>query len=274
MPLIDTPMPSPEGAQAGSTALWKLPIGRRYHSLSLTYSGVTLAQMKEVRVLVNGKPFQRFTANWRDKRNQQLGLKAAGGILLIPFDRVGLKRRDQIEQTAINTDSLDENGRGIRSFAIEIDIDEGAAGPVVLKMEAQQSEKIGGGAGTMLHIGKYPRSIAGAGELQIADIVYGGVTTQALNCVWFEPSAGIITKGKVERDTYTIWSRSAALNTRRQENGVRVPSGTDFVIDKTETGYGGDPIVLTGAQDFRYFLECSAAMTVNCMVETLGALGD
>ena len=44
---IEQRMPPFEGVAAGNTALIKLPIGRRFHSLYLTYSGVTLAQMTD-----------------------------------------------------------------------------------------------------------------------------------------------------------------------------------------------------------------------------------
>ncbi|ACR11120.1 major capsid protein P2 [Teredinibacter turnerae] len=273
MPTIDVRMPSAASVQAGSTALFKLPIGRRYHDLTLEYSGVTLAQMTEIRILVNGKPFQRFSATWRDAKNQFDRLAAANGLLKIPFDRLGLKRRDQIEQTAVNTDSYDQNGRGIRSFSVEIDIAPEAAAPV-MEMSARQSEKVGGGPGTMLHIQKYPRSIQGAGELQISDIPYGGVTTQALNSICFVPSTGTISKMKIERDTYAVFERKTSHNAREQQNGVRDPQAGYYFIDRTEKGYGGDPMQLVGAQDFRYFLECSGAMSIDCMVETLGAMGD
>ena len=273
MARIETRMPYPEGVTAGGTAVFKLPVGRRYHELMLSYAGVTLPQLTEIRVICNGKTIHRYSATVRDEINQFDGRVAAAGLLAIPFDRYNLKSRGGEEETALNTDSFDQNGRGIRSLTVEVDIDGAAVAPV-LSMWASQSEKLPGGAGTILHINKFPRSAAGAGELQISDIPFGGVTTQALNRVIFDPSAGDITEAKIERDTYVIWERSKALNERHQTDGVRTPQAGYFVIDKTEKGYAGDPVALVGFADYRYRLECSAAAQIDCYVETLGALGD
>lgn len=273
MARIETRMPNAEGVSAGSTALFKLPISRRYHALMLSYTGVTLAQMTEIRLFANGKVIHRYSATFRDLLNRFDGRAAANGVLVIPFDRYNLKNRGGEEETALNPDSFDDNGRGIRSLTLEIDIDGAAANPA-FELNATQSEKLPGGAGTVLHVMHYPRSAAGAGELQISDLPFGGVTTQALNRAIFVPSAGTIDKVSVERDTYLIWERKKALNEMMQADGVRVPQSELFVLDKSEMGYAGDPIALAGFHDFRYKLECSAAMQIDCHMEYLGALGD
>src|SRR5690606_22485953 len=157
---IEQRMPPFEGVAAGNTALIKLPIGRRFHALFLTYAGVTLAQMTEIRVMANGKVFQRFSATERDKMNQFIGLDAAAGILRIPFDRHKLKNREQEELTAINTGVPDAQGNSINSLTVEIDIAASATAPV-LSMNATQSEPVAGGPGVMLNIRKDSRSIAG-----------------------------------------------------------------------------------------------------------------
>ena len=273
MARIETRLPYPEGVVAGGTAVFKIPVGRRIHEMVLVYSGVTLAQLTEIRVIANGKTIHRYSAVVRDALNQFDGRTAAAGLLVIPFDRYKLKNRGGEEETALNTDSYDDNGRGIGSVTVEIDID-GAASAPVLSMTASQSEKIPGGAGTVLHINKFPRSAAGAGELQISDIPFGGITTQALNRATFVPSAGDISEAIIERDTYVIFERSKTLNERHQNDGVRKPQSGYIVIDKTEKGYAGDPVALAGFADFRYRLECTEAAQIDCYIETLGALGD
>jgi hypothetical protein len=60
MPLLTKKMPSFEGVGAGQTATVRLPVGLRFHKLIVPYSGVTLAQMTEMRVIANGKVFQRL----------------------------------------------------------------------------------------------------------------------------------------------------------------------------------------------------------------------
>ncbi|MCA1809383.1 MAG: major capsid protein P2, partial [Lentisphaerae bacterium] len=64
-------MPSFEGVSAGSTATLRCPIGLSYDRLIIEYAGMTLAQMGEIRVVGNGKPFMRFDSGTRlDQLNQ------------------------------------------------------------------------------------------------------------------------------------------------------------------------------------------------------------
>lgn len=272
MSRIEQRMPPFEGVAAGNTALIKLPIGRRYHSLYLIYAGITLAQMTEIRVMANGKVFQRFSATERDSMNRFIGLAVAGNILKIPFDRIGLKNREQEELTAVNTGTPDPQGNAINSFTIEIDLDGTAVAPQ-LQMMATQSAGVGGGPGVMLNIRKDSRSSASAGELEVSDLLYNTPISQALNRVYFKPSAGNITRVVVERDLYNIWERGTALNERIQSDGERTPQAGYWVLDTSEQGYGANVISLKGIQDFRYRLDCSGAMTINTISEYLGVLG-
>lgn len=270
--LIETRLPPFEGVAPGQQALIKLPIGRRFHHLYLVYAGVTLAQMTEIRVLANGKVFQRFTATERDKMNQFMGIAAANGILQIPFDRIGLLQRENRELTAVNTGVPDQAGFAINSFTVEIDIASGATAPV-LSMFATQSEPVAGGPGAMLNIRKDSRSIAGAGELEVSDYIYNKPVAQSLNAAYFVPSAGTINRVKVERNLYAIWERSTALNEKVQVDGVRTPVSGWWVLDTSERGYGGNNIGLKGVNDFRVIFDCSAAMTITSLMEYIGVLG-
>jgi hypothetical protein len=273
---IEVRMPSPEGVGAGQTATFRLPIGRRYHSLQIEYSGTdfTLAHMTEIRVLANGKVIQRFSGTERDALNQFDGLAAASGILVIPFDRVGLKLQQAEEETALNTGSVNpETGYVVNSVAVEIDIASAADAPV-LSMTASQSDQLPGGPGTVLHVLRPTKNPTGAGVFEISDLPRGTRTSIALNRITFIPSANDISKLVVERDSRTIFERSKALNERVQSNGVRTPQSGYHVIDTTEGGYGGQPIGLLGAADYRYKLTMTGAADITILAEYLGQLGD
>lgn len=273
MPRIEVRMPAGEGIAAGQTATFKLPIGRRFHELQLAYSGVTLAQMTEIRLFANAKVIHRYSGTDRDLMNQFDGRAAAAGILVLPFDRYKLKTLAGEEETAFNTGSADANGNAITSAYIEIDIDAAAAAPV-LSLMATQSDALPGGAGTVLHIQRHTRDAAGAGEFDISDLPRGTATSIALNRIFFKPSANAVNKLTVERNQYTIFERIAALNSKVQTDGVRVPQAEFYALDKTERGYGGDPIDLVGVSDYRYKLDMSGAATLTIYSEYLGRLGD
>mgnify|MGYP006156517353 CR=1 FL=1 len=275
-------MPSPDSVASGQTAVFRFPIGNRFHELQLAYSGITLAQMEEIRIYANGKSFQTFSGADRDKFNQFDQLSASSGILKIPFDRQGLKTLAAEEETAIDTGAINQakvaalnikNPERITSFYMEIDIAAGAAAPA-LSMNATVSESLGLGVGTVLHIKRDTRSIGGAGEADISDLAYGKSTSAFLNRTWFKPSAGQLDKIRIERNTTVLHERTKELNEFLQGDGVRVPQAGYQVIDRTERGIGGDPIALVGSSDFRYIVKASAAMTLTIYSENLGRLGD
>lgn len=273
MARIEVRMPSGEGIVAGQTATFKLPIGRRYHELQLAYSGVTLAQMTEMRLFANGKVIHRYSAVDRDAINQFDGRVASAGILIIPFDRYNLKTLAGEEETALNTGSKNEAGVGINSLYLEIDLVDDDYTPV-LSMNATQSDALAGGAGTVLHVMRHTRDTAGAGEFDISDLPRGNATSIALNRLIVKPSANDITKMQIDRNQYVIFERTKALNERVQKDGVRTPQSGYIIIDKTERGYGGDPIDLVGVSDYRYKFTVSGATTLTILSEYLGRLGD
>lgn len=274
MARIEVRMPAFEGVAAGQTATAKLPIGRRYHELALTYSGATLAQLTEIRLFANGKVIHRYSAVDRDMMNQFDGRAAAAGILIIPFDRYNLITQAGREETALNTGSVNpDSGLSINSLYLEIDIDAAAVG-TALSLNATQSDALPGGPGTVLHIQRHTRDFAGAGDFDLSDLPRGTATSIALNRVFFKESANNITDVKIERNQYTIFERSATLNSNIQTDGVRTPQANVFTVDKTERGFGGDPIDLVGVSDFRYNLTIDGAMTVTAYSEYLGRLGD
>lgn len=274
MARITKRMPTPTGVGAGETALAKLPIGNRFHRLFLIYSGVTLAQMTEIRVLANAKTIHRYSGDERDVLNQFRGLDAAAGILEIPFDRQDLLTRKGQEETAINTGDVGPNGQIITALNLEIDVDGAAAGPS-FQVYAEISDRLQGiGPGTILHVKKHTRSAAGAGELEIADLPFNQRTAMGLNAVFMKPSANDISKIVVERGLYKVFERTKALNERIQTNGYRYPQAGWHAVDFTENRFGGNTLNLVGYQDFRYLLDMTGAAQLNIISEYMGQLGD
>ncbi|MET4701982.1 hypothetical protein ABIE65_005031 [Constrictibacter sp. MBR-5] len=269
---IQVKLPSFEGIGAGQTATCRLPIGRRYHELQLVYSGVTLAQMTEIRIIANQKVIHRYSATERDVMNQFFGLTAAAGILRLPFDRLFLKQRQAEEVTALNTGSKDKNGRFIGSLHVEIDVAAAAVG-TALALYATQSNAVAGGPGVVGHIRKYSRTAAGAGEYEVSDLHFNTPTAQAINSLFIN-DAGNLNGLVIERGLYKVFERDTALNELIQSDHGRVPQTNWWVYDPAEKGYGGEPLDLVGYSDFRLRLDMAAGATMPIIVEYLGQLGD
>jgi len=80
MPKTTRKAPSFEGVAAGQTATARLPIGRTYEQLLIPYSGATLTQLNELRIIANGEVIHRVTELTKlDSMNQFEGRAAANG---------------------------------------------------------------------------------------------------------------------------------------------------------------------------------------------------
>lgn len=278
---ITTKLPNPEGVAAGGTATFRIPVGKRIHSLFLEYAyNVTtqnVADFTEIRLYANGSVFQRFTGTERDKLNQFDGLEASTGVLEIPFDRKKMLTLGGREETAINTGVADKNGIKISSLYMEIDLDSGMTITASdLTLSALQSDAVAGGPGTMPFIRREQRNPAGADtDFQISDLINSGVNAPdkvALNRVTFIPSTGTLSRLRIDRNQYNIFDRTDALNRVMQKNGVRTPISGYYMIDPTERGVSGEVVNLLGTTDFRYRLGVSTGMTLTCISEYLGVL--
>lgn len=284
---INVKIPNSSAVVAGQTAHWDMPIGRRYHRLSLQYSGVTLAQLKEIRISANSEPIHRYSAAARDTMNQFDGMAAAGGILEIYFDRYRLYNQQGEENTAIQTAAPDpKTGVAITKFELDIDIDAAAAAPAIsvvaqqsnnLSPAQQQALGIPQGPGLIRRILQTQIAFAASSWQEIASLPKGteGTKFQWINRAFFFTAQ--TTEMEFWRSGFALFQRTAALNNRAQTNGVRVPQANVFVIDPTEQGYDFEPIALLQSngvpyQDMRYRFNLAAAETFNAYVEYLGKL--
>ncbi len=274
---VEIKIPNTTAVAANQPATWSVPIGLRYHSFQLAYSGITLAQMDQIRLNVNGETIHRYTGVQRDKLNQFDGRAAAGGILTIPLDRFGLYRQDGEEMTALRTGVADKLGKIINKVEIEIDVNAAAAAPAIAINATASDNPSGIGPGIIQRVLSYNRNFGASGVVEWADLPKAteGSKYQVINRAAF--FASNITNMEVSRDNKIIFQRTKALNDRVQLDGVRVPQSGLFVIDPTCEGYDFEGINLVqgnGAAyaDFRYLPTLSSGENIAALIEYLGAL--
>lgn len=263
---------SPQGINAGGTAYFKLPTGLRYHLLIIKYSGA-LADYPELRVVANTENVRRVSFEEQDMMNQTDGLAAAGGLLVVPFDSLGMRIREGIEETALNVGrptGMDPQPDEITSAEVQIDIAGGASAPA-LEVYATVSNAIGGGAGLVRHIVKTTRQVGGAGEFDIQDLDFNKPNRALIRRAFFKTEA--LDKLEVYRDNVKIFERTRALNNRRLADGKRSQQSGWTLLDKTEDGYSGSRISTMGVQDFRFRLNMTGAeANMPIITEYLGTL--
>lgn len=272
MSILHRKMPSFEGVAGGQTATCSMPVGNTYHKLYLTYSGVTLAQMTEIRLMANGKPIQRWlSGEVLDAVNQFDGRNAANGVLTLDLERYGLRTRANTEVTAIGTGKHPQGkpvkGVVITSFNLEVDIDAAAASPV-LELRADQSNWRP--PGLMKHVRVFGKDPSGAGDYEIADLSRLGL----INRVIFKSASAAVNSIKLERDGFTVHERTKAQNEVIQSDGVRVPQTGYYILDRTEEGNGDDSISTAGVRDLRFTLNMAGAGHVDAITEYIAPLGN
>lgn len=267
------PMPSFQGVAAGQTATLTLPIGLTYHGLLIKYSGVTLAQMTEIRIKANGRQIFSQSAVDMDKTNQYNGLAAANGLLRLDFDRVKLLTRAGQELTAIGTGAPVNNDSNspmynptpLSTFQLEIEIAGAATAPALSAKAVQSAPRP---LGAIIKRRRFNYSATGAGDFEISDLPKGDLIDKIL----IKQSADNLTKVVMERDNFLSFERTPAENSLIQVDGVRTPQSLWYVIDPTERGFGAESIV-SAVNDFRLKLTASGATDYTIYIDYLGSLG-
>lgn len=272
MKLITVKMPDASGVGAGQTAVFNLPIGRTYHNLALTYSGVTLAQIDAVRLKINGSTACEFGSGTQlDTRNKFDGLEAAAGLLVINFERESLHDAEQRMATVIGTGYKWPEGDAranleAKQMQLEVDINAAAVG-TALSLKAQQSAPQP--LGILRRIAKVTKALV-SGENAVVDLPRNTNTHRSINRL-FMVSANA-TAIKIEKDSFTLFDRTKTENERYQLNGWRVPQSNYVVVDPSENALGTNIIDVFDAQDFQVKPTLSAGETVTFFIEYLGVL--
>jgi len=261
-----------------TTVTLRLPIGLTYHQVYTEYDFNTAAlaladAVGEVRVVANGKPIWNIQASELDVYNKFNGRSAAGtsagGILVIDFDRFGLRMRSSEELTSLGSGAANDP-TPLTTLTIEMDL-KAAVTDGNLSSRIQQSEARP--LGLFKKLRRYVNAFGGSGTFEIDDFPKGDL----INAVFFHESANDIDRVRLERDDFVMFDRTKELNTRIQTDGVRAPQSDLYVYDTTEKGNGVDQLLTRQpngslVNDLRWFMEIDGAMTITSNVEYLGAL--
>jgi len=178
-----------ESQGKGMTAVSRLPIGLSFERILIPFTGVTLAEMTEVRLVANGETIRTFrSAAKLEAQNKFDGMAATDGILVINLVRHGLRTRAGEELTKIGTGAPRNNDSGsamynpnpITTFSLEIDVDAGATNPPVFGVPKLHQD-LPGPTGAIIKSKQYNYSPGGSGTFEIADLPKG----ELINRIFF-----------------------------------------------------------------------------------------
>jgi len=247
-------LPSLSNVAAGSTAVLNLPLGRTYENLKLEYSGITLAQMKNIQLKANGKTFQKFKdGNEIDAINKYYGRQAANGLLTLWFVQPEMKTARDERITALGTADL-------KTLTLEFDVDAAAANPQV-KAHALQSEASPFGLCTKIL--RFPVNSAVTGVQEIDNLPTGSARIKAIHL--FKPD---VSKVELELNGFLAYEAEKRLSEQNQKDYGRIPQSAaathlDFVLE----GDMSQAVVTQGVQDFRLRQTLATAGATNIVVE-------
>jgi hypothetical protein len=266
---ITKTLPGFEGVAAGNTATLRVPLGPTYHQIVIPYTGVTLAQLQNITVAINGIEFIAFRSGTElDLYNQYNGMVAAGGLLILDFERTNLRTKPLRELTAIGTAGGVEGGLVPSTITVSIDIDAGAVAPALTQPIARMSQPRP--LGPVKKIRRFSLDANIVGENEFPNIPRGDLIQK----IYFDETAvTAIDRLRVELNQFEIFNRTRAQNVRFQQvlsEDVIVPQANLFVLDFMEARFGDTMLNAQGSQDFRLKPTVAAAGAIPTTVEYLG----
>jgi hypothetical protein len=259
-----------ESTGRGATSVTRLPIGLSFERILVPFSGVTLAEMTEARIIANGETIRTFRDLTKlDVINQFDGMQAVDGILVFNFVRHGLRTRSGEEFTKLGTGAprSETNPNPITTLALEIDVSASAVEVPVFGIPKLHQD-LPSATGAILKTKQYNYSPTGGGIFEIADLPKG----ELVNRIFFFTPNNLIKSLEVERDNFVSFSRSTAENELLQREGFRVPQTGVWVYDPTENGNGSEGLPTANVHDLRFRLDMVSAETIEVVVETISTL--
>lgn len=250
--------PSFSNVAAGSTATLELPLGLSYHMLHLYFGGLTLAQMKNIRIEADGKPIKKWADGERlNKENKHYGRgEATADCLPIFFTRPELNELAQQRTFAVGT-------ANVQTLSLLVDIDAAAVSP---SLKATSIRGANDQMGYITRIMEFNRSFATDGEVEIDNIpLRTGSAIAAIHI--YSPD---VTGAALEIDGSVVYEMTKSGSAKLQVDHGRTPQSTDkMTLDFTLEGDFFQAITLDGVQDFRLKPTISQAGNMTIVVEYL-----
>ncbi|QYX66812.1 hypothetical protein K2227_11115 [Shewanella putrefaciens] len=236
-------LPSFSNVAAGNTATLELPIGRTYDKIHIPYTGVTLAQMKNIRLEVNGKAILEYKDGQAlADYNKFYKRNTANGILDLHFKRDEMKTLLEARMFGLGTQS--GNTGIISNVTLRIEIDAAATAPT-LEAYAIQSDKAE--IGYITKVKNFPFAL-NEGVTEFDKLPRpASASLAALHIVSTTP----ITKVELEIDSLKAFEGGKTLIEKIQVDHGRSPQAGRLTLDFVLEGDMLQAIPLAGLQDLR-----------------------
>lgn len=252
-------MPSVQNCSAGAIATVDLPTGLTYDVFMLKLTNITLAQLTDIELRINGKTVQEFASGTElDQLNTYHGRVAfANGILRLWQIRPELKLPGEQRLTALGTGD-------VQTLSLSCAIDAACVSPNI-EVYAQQSAKTP--LGLITKIRAFPRTFATSGKQEIDTIPRSGARIACIHL--FKDD---ISDCQVQVDGREALNATKVILGEVQKDFGKVPQTAaathiDFIVN----GVVEDSLPTQNVQDFRVQPTLDTSGSVRVLVEYLDA---
>lgn len=248
-------LPSLANVGAGLTATLNCPVGNTYDRIDIEYSGATLAQLKDIEVVINGKVVMTFKDGATVKAlNDYYGRPETVGFLTLWFARPEMATLEQQRLTSLGT-------MDVATLDVNIDIAAAATSPVI-KAHAVQSEPAPLGAFVKVREFQFDASMSGT--MEVSTLPRG---PRILAAHLFKSDVDDL---EVEIDSQKVFDASKSLAEALQKSYGRVPqTGVATHFDTALEGDLAQSLVTAKAQDMRFRADLGSAGALRFTVEYL-----
>ncbi|WP_025822960.1 major capsid protein P2 [Shewanella marina] len=262
-------LPSFSNVSKGNTATLELPLGRTYDKIYVNYTGVTLAQLKNIRIEVNGKAILEFKdgqalANY----NKRYGRNTAANVLDFHFKRDELVTLAEKRMFGLGTASV-QGHPTIANVTLRVEIDAAATSP---KLEAHAIQSNPSPIGYITKVKNFPVAL-NAGVTEIDKLPRpASARIAAIHVI----TDATVEKLEVEIDSIKVFDMPKTLAEKIQVDHDRAPQSGQVSADFILEGDLKQAIPLQGLQDFRLRVETAsntpAATAATVVVEYFDGL--
>jgi len=269
-------LPTIANVAKGNTVSVNLPVGNVYESIVLYYAGVTLAQLKNIKLEINGRMVSEYpdASRLMSIDNHYQRAQTTGAVTL-HFNRPELHQLGDRRFFGLDTNQ----SQGIQTAIISIDIDAAATAPT-LKAYAQVSQSVAGAPNYLTKVRRFIVPVSGAGQFDIDNIPRPlGASIAAIHLYMADgadaDALSDITKAELLVDNVNWHDIDAKVAADIQTANKRSPQVTESsVIDLILDGDIKNALPLTqNIQDFRLRCTAASAGQVEVMVEYIDLWG-
>lgn len=253
-------LPSFTTVAAGADTSLTCPVGgNTYERIMIEYSGVTLAQLQNIEVRVNGDPIQHFkTGQQLDDLNDFYGRPATSGILTLWFVRPELTDIAQRRMFALGTTN-------VQTLSIHVDIDAAAAAPALTAHAVVSAPRP---MVLVTKVKQYPFNSAVTGQVDI-DNIPRGPRIMAMHL-----GKADISDVEIELDSVKFYDATKTLAEAIQKENGRTPVTATYThIDFMGDDDIGNALITANAADFRVKPTLDTSGATEIMVEFLDRVG-